>query len=231
MDKQLENKLSSREVADMMEMRHDRLIRKIDEINTDFRKHKIGVSKYWEESSYKVEGQKREYREFLITKRGCEFLAHKTTGTKGNLFTDKYMDRFAQMEHALQSNIPVGIESAQGLTFLSQNMAVIGQAVQGLNKYVAGLQEYVKDSIQAKDKQIDDMAEMIGLRSRNVKHLIDKLKETIKLKYEMDIVNSSMPIYQKAKNKIFAEFGVYKWEDIPIGKYNQAYAFIETMFE
>ena len=47
MDKQLENKLSSREVADMMEMRHDRLIRKIDEINTDFRKHKNGVSKYW----------------------------------------------------------------------------------------------------------------------------------------------------------------------------------------
>ena len=189
MKKRYENKLSSREVADMMDMRHDRLIRKIDEINTDFRKHKIGVSKYWEESSYKVEGQKREYREFLITKRGCEFLAHKTTGTKGNLFTDKYMDRFAEMEKAIQSNVPIGIESAQGLTFLSQNMAVIGQAVQGLNKYVAGLQEYVKDSIQAKDKQIDDMAEMIGLRSRNVKHLIDKLKETIKLKYEMDIVN------------------------------------------
>ena len=82
----------------MMEIEHPRLLRKIDGINEDFRKAKIGFSKYWEESTYKVEGQTREYREFLITKRGCEFLAHKTTGTKGNLFTDKYMDRFEQMK-------------------------------------------------------------------------------------------------------------------------------------
>ena len=96
--KTLENRISSREVAEMMEVRHDSLLRKIDDINADFRKHNIAVSKYWVESTYKVDGQNREYKEYLITKRGCEFLAHKTTGTKGNLFTDKYMDRFEQMK-------------------------------------------------------------------------------------------------------------------------------------
>jgi phage regulator Rha-like protein len=114
MNKQLENKLSSREVAPMMEIKHDNLLKKIDSINLDFRNVKIDVSKYWIESAYKVEGQTREYREFQITKRGCEFLAHKTTGTKGNLFTDRYMDKFAAMENYIENNQRIGIlESLQ----------------------------------------------------------------------------------------------------------------------
>lgn len=97
MNKQIERKLSSREVAQMIEMRHTELLRKIDNINKDFTQRKIAFSKYWTESSYKDSSGKSN-REFLITKRGCEFLAHKTTGTKGNLFTDRYMDRFEQMK-------------------------------------------------------------------------------------------------------------------------------------
>lgn len=100
MSKQLENKLSSREVATMMEVGHPELLRKIKKINEDFTQSKIAFSKYWTESSYK-DASGKSNREFLITKRGCEFLAHKTTGTKGNLFTDRYMDRFEQMKEAI----------------------------------------------------------------------------------------------------------------------------------
>ncbi len=100
MSKQLENKLSSREVAIMMEVGHPELLRKIKKINEDFTQSKIAFSKYWTESSYK-DASGKSNREFLITKRGCEFLAHKTTGTKGNLFTDRYMDRFEQMKEAI----------------------------------------------------------------------------------------------------------------------------------
>ena len=95
--KTLENRISSREVAEMMEVRHDSLLRKIDSINSDLADHNIVVSKYWVESSSPDKSGKAS-KEYLITKRGCEFLAHKTTGTKGNLFTDKYMDRFEQMK-------------------------------------------------------------------------------------------------------------------------------------
>lgn len=100
MNKQIEQKLSSREVATMMEVGHPELLRKIKKINEDFTKSKIAFSKYWTESSYK-DASGKSNREFLITKRGCEFLAHKTTGTKGNLFTDRYMDRFEQMKEAI----------------------------------------------------------------------------------------------------------------------------------
>ena len=48
---QIEQKLDSREVAEMMEISHTNLLQKIDGINEDFRKMNIQFSKYWEESS------------------------------------------------------------------------------------------------------------------------------------------------------------------------------------
>lgn len=92
----------SRDVAEVMELRHSDLLVKIDGINEDFTERKIPLSKYWMGSSYKDRSGKSN-RNFLITKRGCEFLAHKTTGTKGNLFTDKYMDAFEKMEEELKN--------------------------------------------------------------------------------------------------------------------------------
>lgn len=95
--KQAIKTIDSREVAEMMEVKHKHLLGKIDVINKDLLSHKIGSAKYWIEGTYKDTSGKSN-RNFQITKRGCEFLAHKTTGTKGNLFTDKYMDKFEMME-------------------------------------------------------------------------------------------------------------------------------------
>lgn len=85
----------------MMEVRHDSLLRKIEGINEDFNVHKIVVVKYWIESTYiDIKGEQR--KEYLITKRGCEFLAHKTTWTKGNLSTYRYMDKFEEIEKQIK---------------------------------------------------------------------------------------------------------------------------------
>lgn len=92
----------SREVAEVMEIRHDSLLRKVEDISKDLVDHKIVVNKYWLESSYKASNGKSN-KNYLITKRGCEFLAHKTTGAKGNLFTDRYMDAFERMEEELKN--------------------------------------------------------------------------------------------------------------------------------
>ena len=35
---------------------------------------------------------------FLVTKKGCEFIAHKMTGQKGTEFTARYINRFHEME-------------------------------------------------------------------------------------------------------------------------------------
>ena len=94
--------ISSREVADMMEVKHFHLLEKIDNINKTFDNRKIDFQKYWTENLYKTEGNNKTYREFQVTKRGCEFLAHKSTGEKGIIFTDRYMDRFEEMENLLK---------------------------------------------------------------------------------------------------------------------------------
>ena len=98
--------ISSREVAEMMEVQHKELLRKIDKIDETFESAKLRSQKYWTESSYKTEGNNKTYREFQVTKRGCEFLAHKSTGEKGIIFTDRYMDRFEEMENALKEQQP-----------------------------------------------------------------------------------------------------------------------------
>lgn len=93
--------ISSREVAEMMEVRHKDLLEKIDGINKVYQSGKIRPDKYWYESTYKA-GTGKSYREYQVTKRGCEMLAHKSTGEKGVIFTDRYMDRFEEMENALR---------------------------------------------------------------------------------------------------------------------------------
>ena len=93
--------INSKEVADMMETRHSDLMRKIDKINKDFTERKIALSDYWLESSY-VDASGKSNKCYEVTKMGCEFLAHKSTGKKGNIFTARYMERFNQMEEALE---------------------------------------------------------------------------------------------------------------------------------
>ncbi|WP_154826765.1 hypothetical protein [Clostridium butyricum] len=106
-------------------------------------------------------------------------------------------------------------------------MAGIGQHVQVLTQFTMGLKEYVQDSIQAKDKQIDDMANLVGIRTKNKCDLIQITKNTLVRKYNLSRINSSMEVYKRAKDKVFKEFNITKWEDIPATKYNSVQAFIE----
>lgn len=96
--------ISSREVAEMMEVQHKDLLKKIDNINEVFGGENIRYEKYWIESTFENRG--KQYREFQVTKLGCEFLAHKSTGEKGIVFTDRYMTRFQQMEQYIKEQQP-----------------------------------------------------------------------------------------------------------------------------
>lgn len=78
----LEQKLDSREVAEMVGKAHDKLLRDIRTYIEQLSLSKIGESDFFVESKYKNERGK-EYPCYLITKEGCEFIAHKLTGVKG----------------------------------------------------------------------------------------------------------------------------------------------------
>ena len=58
---------------------------------------KIGLGDFFTEATYKdANNQNRPC--FQVTKKGCEFIAHKLTGQKGTEFTARYINRFHEME-------------------------------------------------------------------------------------------------------------------------------------
>lgn len=121
--------LTSMEVAEMVEKTHDNLMKSIrryskyiDESNASLdavkndevseednlkqlknevvKAETIDLQEFWTESQYKDgKGQTRPC--YNITKKGCEFIAHKCTGRKGTVFTARYINRFHEMEHEI----------------------------------------------------------------------------------------------------------------------------------
>lgn len=94
--------LDSREVADLLPKRHADLLRDIAVYNSYFGQNaKLRSDDFWIESQYKS-GTGKAYKCYQITKKGCEFLAHKMTGKKGAIFTATYINRFHEMEKTIQ---------------------------------------------------------------------------------------------------------------------------------
>lgn len=93
--------LDSREVAEMVGMRHADLMRNIDHyIEVISTNAKLRSLDFFVESTYKdKKGENR--RRYDITKQGCEMVANKLTGKKGIEFTAKYVTVFNAMKKQL----------------------------------------------------------------------------------------------------------------------------------
>ena len=210
MNNQIEQKLDSREAAEMMEVSHPDLLRKIDGINEDFRKSKIAFSKYWEESSYRVVGQARNYRRFLITKRGCEFLAHKTTGTKGNLFTDRYMDRFAEMEEHIKR------ESETKKLSAIEQLQLQNQAILEVNEKVDKIQNDMP-LFKAECDELQALVKKTGVALMGGKNAQAYKDNSLRCK-----------VYADIQRQLRREFGVDKYSWIKHSQFNKAKEIITT---
>lgn len=103
---------------------------KIEEIKDDERKNArisdgfIDLDEFWKESTY-INQQNREMPCYNITKKGCEFIAHKCTGKKGVVFTARYINKFHELEEngnngtaALVSKTPAPLTT----TFYHKNL-------------------------------------------------------------------------------------------------------------
>lgn len=106
---ELQQKLDSREAAEMVGKAHNDLMKDIRRYCEQLSLGKIPQSDFFTESTY-VNGRGKEYPCYLITKEGCEFIAHKLTGVKGTEFTAKYIKRFHQMENVIKEHVPQGKE-------------------------------------------------------------------------------------------------------------------------
>lgn len=99
------DKITSLEVADMVGKEHNKLLRDVREYIDQLDESKIGHTDFFTESEY-TDKANRKKPCYLVTKKGCEFIAHKLTGVKGTAFTAKYINRFHEMEDQLKPKAP-----------------------------------------------------------------------------------------------------------------------------
>lgn len=99
---ELEQKyIDSREVAEMVGKAHNDLLKDIRRYCEQLGQGNIPQSDFFTESTYQ-NSQNKTMPCYLVTKKGCEFIAHKLTGVKGTEFTAKYINRFHEMEDKIQ---------------------------------------------------------------------------------------------------------------------------------
>jgi len=94
--------LDSRDVAEMVGKKHAHLLRDIENYIEYLGESKIGLADFFIESTYS-DAQGKGRPNYQITKKGCEFIAHKLTGQKGAIFTATYINRFHEMEDQLKA--------------------------------------------------------------------------------------------------------------------------------
>lgn len=90
--------LDSREVAEMLGKNHAHLCRDIAKYIEDISTNpNLDSLNFFIEDSY-IDQKGETRKQYKLTKMGCEFVGNKMTGTKGNLFTAAYVQRFNDME-------------------------------------------------------------------------------------------------------------------------------------
>ncbi len=147
---QLENTLTSLEVAEMVGRRHDQVIRDIRKITEQLNDHKNVDVDYFTEDTYK--DGKGEIRPcYRLTKKGCELFSTRMTGAKGTQFAVAYIDRFNQMEQH--------IKQQSDISNLSPELQMFNQMFQA----VANQEQKL---VEVNDK-VDNISEIVALNAAN----------------------------------------------------------------
>ena len=112
---------------------------------------------------------------------------------------------------------------------MAQQMSIMANTMQQIGQAFNGIQTFVKDSIVAKDSQIDEMRNLIGMYSRNVSDLAKKLKQKVKEKYNKEHIWANSSEYIIEKEKLFREFNVTKWESISLIRFGEVENYIKNI--
>ena len=113
--------LTTLEVAEMMEVPHSDLLKKLEGRRDRkgyiqiLNEGQMSVVDYFTKSTY-VDGKGEERPCYEVTRLGCDFLANKSTGEKGVLFTARYVKKFYDMEHGQPAVYHIDSSTLRGLS-------------------------------------------------------------------------------------------------------------------
>lgn len=202
--------LDSRDVAQMIGKRHDHLVRDIDKYIDDIDQNPnlgngsttaIASNNFFIPSTYTLKNG-RQYRNYLLTKQGCEFVANKMTGKKGNQFTAAYVGLFNSMQKNLQDRKP--------------DSYMIDDPVKRAERWIEERKAYEK--VLPKAEYYDSQMRNPGLMTVTEiakdygwsgSHMNQMLKE-LKVIYRQ---GSHWVLYQKYANKGYGQYEPYPFKD------------------
>lgn len=101
--------VDSRDVAEMISVRHSDLLEKIDGYVRHLLNGNFRSADFFIESSYR-DSTGRKLKCYLLTRKGCDMVANKLTGEKGVQFTAAYVTKFEEMEKQIEQNKVVPLD-------------------------------------------------------------------------------------------------------------------------
>ncbi|EKF52025.1 Rha family transcriptional regulator [Lactococcus garvieae] len=190
---QIENRLTSLEVAEMVEREHNDVLKDIRRIIKQLGEGKNSQS-YFAEGTYR-NSQNKELPCYHLTKKGCELFSTRMTGAKGTQFAVAYIERFNQMEQHIKqraSNLSPELQMFNQLFQASANVELE-------QKRQAEELETMKSSVGAVEKSVDNISEIVALNTSDWR----KKSQTIirKIAYELGAGTA----YQEISKKIYQE--------------------------
>lgn len=136
----------SREVSEMIGIRHSDLLEKIDGYMIHLLNGKFRSVDFFIEGTYQ-DSTGRTLRKYDLTRKGCDMVANKMTGEKGVLFTATYVTKFEEMEKSQSFDI-VGLSpQLQFLIQMEQNVKKIEQRQQQTEDQI----EVIKETFLQRD--------------------------------------------------------------------------------
>lgn len=184
--------LTSVEVAEMVGKPHNDLMKDIRRYTSQFNEGNISHVEFFTENTYlDKKGQERPC--YLVTKKGCEFIAHKLTGVKGTEFTAKYINRF----HELEEHVQKPRTALEQIALLAQGALELEEKVDSVEQEVYS----IKNDMPLFGAESDELSAHV--KRKGVEMLGGKKSEA----YKDNKVRQT--VYRDIYSQLKREFGIY----------------------
>ena len=137
--------VDSREVARMIDKRHDHLMRDIKGYKDVLEDNPtLGSRNFFIESTY-INSQNKEQPCYLLTRKGCDMVANKMTGEKGIIFTAMYVTKFEEMEKQQQAPLTGLSPQLQLLISMEMKQSQLEVAVTETKREVENTKQQIQE--------------------------------------------------------------------------------------
>lgn len=191
-----------------------------------------GIQEMWlltEDGLYEVLFQSNKPIAKEFKKKVKEILKELRKGNK------LIVDSNSSISEMINAMMPTLIQNTIQSTMLAMNTVLEKHSENMLKRIDTAEKEYVnaKNIITEQEikheEQLKATRELIGFKTKNTFGVSNLLKTRISDIKGYTIRANEDYHYQLAKQRLFAKYGVHKWEDLPIDRYNEIHADIDSL--